>query len=91
MGRTKPFADGGGLCSPGRWPADRRSKELTKSGKVNLVWVAGKVTRVDGKHPSTPSLHQFFAKVPVPAGNGSDIFAQLPNCNESFCRWLVLE
>ena len=39
------------------------SRELTKSGKPNLVWIAGKVKRVDGEHPSTPSLHEFFAKV----------------------------
>ena len=24
MGRARPFHDGGGLCSPGRWDRDRR-------------------------------------------------------------------
>ena len=24
MGRHRPYADGGGLCSPGRWPPDQR-------------------------------------------------------------------
>ena len=25
MGKTKAFADGGGLCSPGRWPPGKRN------------------------------------------------------------------
>ena len=39
------------------------SKDLTKSGKANVAWVAKKVVRVDGKSPSPMSLHEFFAKV----------------------------
>ena len=39
------------------------SKELNKSDKPNLAWIAQRVTRVDGEHPSRPSLHEFFAKV----------------------------
>ena len=26
MGRDKPFEDGGGLCSPGRWPRRYRTR-----------------------------------------------------------------
>ncbi len=39
------------------------SKELSKSGKPNVAWVATKVARVDGEHPGTSALHEFFAKV----------------------------
>ena len=39
------------------------SKELSKSGKPNVAWVARKVQRVDGEHPSQPALREFFAKV----------------------------
>ena len=46
------------------------SKELTKSGKPNVAWVARKVVLVDGKHPQKVSLYEFFAKV----GNDNEWF-----------------
>ena len=39
------------------------SKELSKNGKPNISWVATKVTRVDGQHPSPQSVFEFFSKV----------------------------
>ena len=39
------------------------SREMSKTGRPNIAWVATKVTRVDGTHPGTSALHEFFAKV----------------------------
>ena len=38
------------------------SKEI-HTGRTRLEWIAARVTKVGGGHPSTPSLHEFFAKV----------------------------
>ena len=30
MGKDRPYHDGGGLCSPGRWPRERRKGSFEK-------------------------------------------------------------
>lgn len=38
-GRSKPFHDGGGLCSPGRWPPSQRSYYLSALGAhLRMRW-----------------------------------------------------
>ena len=48
------------------------------------------VTKEDIKHMQS-RVHQFFARVAVPRVEGADEFAEVPDCKESFSRWLVLE
>ena len=38
------------------------SKELSKTGKPNVAWVAQRVKRVDGLPVGTSALHEFFRK-----------------------------
>ena len=42
------------------------SKDL-HGGQTNLVWIADRVTKVGGGHPSTSALHQFFKLVDADA------------------------
>ena len=44
------------------------------------------VTREDITHMQS-RVHQFHATAPVP----ESVVANVPNCRESFCRWLLVE
>ena len=41
MGRDRPYEDGGGKCSPGRWP--RRARRLPEGINRNVIPVARKI------------------------------------------------
>jgi len=45
MGKPRPYSDGGGLCSPGRWPP--RQRNLPEIGQGALLDEIGKMLRVD--------------------------------------------
>ena len=56
-GRVKPFADGAGLCSPGRWAPEARNEEKSGLGAA----MAGSVAKIllDKLDPK-----EVFAKLP---------------------------
>ena len=51
MGKRRPFADGGGLCSPGRWPPNKRL--LPKVGQGALLDKVAGLFRQDLKNKTT--------------------------------------
>ena len=60
MGTAKPFADGGGLCSPGRWaPEKRHSKDRGLYGLRDLLYAH----YVKGLEVSTLSARDFAIRL----------------------------
>ena len=49
MGGDKPYLDGGGLCSPGKWPPNKRWLPKTLPLVKNQVW--GTSARQSGSCP----------------------------------------